>query len=565
MAMAWRPFTAAMAVIAYTLVSRQAVWSLSAFVRNFCGLWLSGFLLWAVYTVLLYPNYFSPLRHLPSPPGGSFWNGHFNEINQSPTGIPMREWINTVPNNGLIRYGGIFNQERIMPTSPKALADVLVTRNYDFEKPSQIRKSIGRILGIGVLLAEGDQHKMQRRNLMPAFAFRHIKDLYPVFWQKSREAIQAMTKEVIEGVNKQASTPKEAGGSSEATIKQGWSSFEASEWASRATLDIIGVAGLGRDFGAINNPDNELSSRYRTIFRPSRQARILGILGLFMPAWITTRIPVKRNNDIAEAAKTIRAVCSDLIKEKREKLARKELTDVDILSVALESGTFTDVELIDQLMTFLAAGHETTASAMTWAIYMLCLHPDVQTRLRKEIRENLPSMDSDSTVSSLDIDHLPYLNAVINEVLRYYSPVPLTIRQPVVDTVVNGEHVPKGTRVILCSWAINYSTELWGADAAVFNPERWLATDEHDKKQAGSGGATSNYAFMTFLHGPRSCIGQAFSKAEFACLLAAWIGRFEFELKNKEEYDEKNMLIKGGITARPAKGLHVNATVVEGW
>ncbi|KAK8048549.1 cytochrome P450 [Apiospora phragmitis] len=564
MALAWRPLTAAAAVIAYVLMSRQTVWSFSGFIRTFCGLWLSGLFLWVAWTILLYPKLFSPLRHLPSPSGGSFWNGHFAEIAAKPTGIPMREWINTIPNNGLIRYTGMFNQERIMPTSPKALADVLVTRSYDFEKPSQVRNSIGRILGIGVLLAEGDQHKVQRRNLMPAFAFRHIKDLYPVFWQKSREAIQAMTKDVNDGVNKLAAAQNGVEGV-ETLIPKGWASFEVSDWASRATLDIIGVAGLGRDFGAIHNPDNELSSRYRVLFRPSKQARILGILGLFIPTWITNRIPVKRNDDIALAARTIRAVCSDLIQEKRGKLARKEPTDVDILSVAIESGSFSDSELIDQLMTFLAAGHETTASAMTWAIYMLCLHPEVQSRLRQEIRENLPSMDSDSsTVSSLDIDHLPYLNAVCNETLRYYAPVPLTVREPMVDTVVMGEHVPKGTRVIICPWAINYSTELWGADAAVFNPERWLAKDEHgnNKNKAAS---ASNYAFLTFLHGPRSCIGQAFSKAEFACLLAAWIGRFEFELAVKREYDEKNMLIKGGITARPAKGLHVHARVVEGW
>ncbi|KAK7952467.1 Cytochrome P450 [Apiospora aurea] len=561
MALAWRPLTAAAAVIAYTLVSRQTEWSYSELVRKFCGLWFSGLSLYIVWNVILYPKLFSPLRHLPSPPGGSFWNGHFDAINKHPTGIPMREWINTVPNNGLIRYAGIFNQERIMPTSPKALADVLVTRSYDFEKPSQVRNSIGRILGIGVLLAEGDQHKVQRKNLMPAFAFRHIKDLYPVFWQKSREAVQAMTQELIEGVNKLAAA-QNGGTGVKSSTRKGWASFEVSEWASRATLDIVGVAGLGRDFGAIHNPDNELSSRYRVLFRPSKQARMLGILGSIMPAWITNRIPVKRNNDIALAARTIRAVCQDLIKEKREKLARKELTDVDILSVAIESGSFSDSELIDQLMTFLAAGHETTASAMTWAIYMLCLHPEVQIRLRQEIRENLPSMDSDSTVSSIDIDRLEYLGAVINEVLRYYAPVPLTIREPRVDTVINGEHVPKGTRVIICPWAINYSTELWGEDAGVFRPERWLAKDAHDKKKAAS---ASNYAFLTFLHGPRSCIGQAFSKAEFACLLAGWVGRFEFELGNKEEYDEKNMLIKGGITARPARGLHVHATVVEGW
>lgn len=92
MALAWRPLTAAAAVIAYTLVARQTEWSLSGFLGTFCGLWLSGVFLWVVWTVILYPKLFSPLRHLPSPPGGSFWNGHFDAINKHPTGIPMRDW-----------------------------------------------------------------------------------------------------------------------------------------------------------------------------------------------------------------------------------------------------------------------------------------------------------------------------------------------------------------------------------------------------------------------------------------------------------------------------------------
>jgi cytochrome P450 len=67
------------------------------------------------------------------------------------------------------------------------------------------------------------------------------------------------------------------------------------------------------------------------------------------------------------------------------------------------------------------------------------------------------------------------------------------------------------------------------------------------------------------LHGPRSCIGQRFATAEFACLLAAWIGRFEFALNDERELDEKNVEIKGGVTARPAKGMYVKAKVLEGW
>jgi cytochrome P450 len=117
---------------------------------------------------------------------------------------------------------------------------------------------------------------------------------------------------------------------------------------------------------------------------------------------------------------------------------------------------------------------------------------------------------------------------------------------------------------MLVPWAVNRSEALWGADARVFDPERWLAKSETDKR-AASGGAESNYAFMTFLHGPRSCIGMSFAKAEFACLLATWVGRFEMELHNKEEVDESKIEVKGGVTARPGKGMYVKTTVLEGW
>lgn len=469
--------------------------------------------------------------------------------------------MRTVPNDGIIRYLGALNGERLLITGTKALSEVLVHRNYDFEKPPEVKHFLGRILGVGVLVAEGEQHKIQRRNLMPAFAFRHVKDLHPVFWRISRTAVHAMTESILSEASKEQTTEV-----AEKTLpgRENTAVIEVGNWASRATLDIIGVAGLGRDFNAINDPNNEINETYRAVFQPSRQAQLLGLLGLFLPEKVITNLPVQRNSDIAGAAKVIKTVCRDMIHEKKEKLARNELTDVDILSVAIESGGFTDEELVNQLMTFLAAGHETTASAMTWAVYMLSRYPDVQTRLRQEIREHLPSPDTEQDVNSLQIDHMPYLNAVCNEVLRYYAPVPMTIRETVVDTSILGHPVPKGTRIILAAAATNFDKELWGPDAAEFNPDRWIAKDGNDKT-AASGGASSNFAFLTFLHGPRSCIGQAFAKAEFAILLASWVGRFEFELFHKEQADEKNITIKGGVTARPAKGMYVHATVVDGW
>ena len=406
-----------------------------------------------------------------------------------------------------------------------------------------------------MLLAEGDEHKMQRRNLLPAFAFRHVKDLYPVFWAKAREGVQAMTEKILNDAAERDDAEKNT------------AVIEAGNWASRITLDIIGLAGLGRDFHAIKDPGNRLTQAYGRVFKPSRQAQMLQLLGMLFSPKLVAWLPFRRNEDISSAAGMIRAECAELIKEKKEKLAQKELTDVDILSVAIESGGFSDENLVDQLMTFLAAGHETTASAMTWAAYLLAKHTDVQTRLRAEVREHLPPIsgsDDDSTVSSFDIDRMPYLNAVCNEILRYLAPVALTVRTAACDTSIQGQFVPKGTQIMLVPWAINKSEALWGEDARSFNPERWMPKSDGDK-HAASGGATSNYAFLTFLHGPRSCIGQSFAKAEFACLLAAWVGRFSMELHNKEEMDESKIDIKGGVTARPSKGMHIDATVLEGW
>ena len=334
--------------------------------------------------------------------------------------------------------------------------------------------------------------------------------------------------------------------------------IEVAGWASRATLDIIGVAGMGQDFNAIRDPNTELNVTYRKVFQPSREAQMLGLLSLFLPVWIVRALPVQRNDDIVAAARTIKRVCRQLIRQKQEKLDQKEKrVDVDILSVALESGGFSEENLVDQMMTFLAAGHETTASAMTWAIYLLCEHPDIQARLRAEVREHLPSIDDSSTiVTDKVLDKLPFLHAVTIELLRVYSPVPLTLREAAKDTSILGQFVPKGTKIIIAPWAVNLSTELWGEDASKFNPDRWMGLG-----RANSGGAESNYAFLTFLHGPRSCIGQAFAKAEFACLLAATVGRFEMELENKNVDIE----IKGGITARPKDGLRVIMRPVEGW
>ena len=154
---------------------------------------------------------------------------------------------------------------------------------------------------------------------MPAFSFRHIKDLYPIFWSKSRELTETL-------VNSPQLT--EWDGEKSHPI------IEVSEWFSRATLDIIGVAGLGHDFNALQDPNNELNQAYRTVFSANTAARILGILGIFLPFSILRRLPVKRNREVADASAYIRRVCRDLVQQKKGSDSK---VSVDILSVALKS------------------------------------------------------------------------------------------------------------------------------------------------------------------------------------------------------------------------------------
>ena len=111
---------------------------------------------------------------------------------------------------------------------------------------------------------------------MPAFHFRHIKNLYAVFWEKSQELIREIETSAIDFSSHEPTS---------------CITVEVNSWASRATLDIIGKAGLGRDFNTLKNPANALHQSYREVFSPGRAGQVLGLLGAFLPAWIVRSIP----------------------------------------------------------------------------------------------------------------------------------------------------------------------------------------------------------------------------------------------------------------------------------
>lgn len=155
---------------------------------------------------------------------------------------------------------------------------------------------------------------------------------------------------------------------------------------------------------------------------------------------------------------------------------------------------------------------------------------------------------SELDASTFDSERMPFLAAVCNETLRLYPSAPNTVREAVVPTTVGGIPIAKGTSVSIPPWAINRSRVLWGANAAEFIPDRWL-----QGPNAATGGAQSPFAYVTFLHGPRSCIGKSFAQLEMKCLLAPLVARFRFE----PAYVGQTVEMAGFVTIKPKGGLRL--------
>lgn len=485
----------------------------------FTSLCLNVFL-YAFYRLLIYPYFLSPLRHLPTIPG----RPHVKIIFDNPRGRIPLEWIRSVPNEGLIHFRNVFSQSMLLVTSHQALLDVMSSRTYDFEKPWRARDFLARIIGFGLILSEGQAHRKQRRALTPAFSIKNIRALYGLMWEKTGLLLDEMESELRRNPFEEVST---------------MGKIELSIWASRLTLDIIGPAAMGRDFQSLHNPENKVADSFTAILEPTREKMAFLAINFMLPQWFARRLPWSLNKVVDNETGFLRDLCNEIVQEKRAAIVASGATakelEADILGTMMMGGDFTDDELVDQMLTFLAAGHETTASALTWGCYLLTLHPQYQDRLRAEIRDRIPSGNAPITWSNLE--SMPLLNGVCQEVLRLYPTVPVTIRESVRDTIVANKPVPKGTRLILCPYAINRSPEFWGPTGEDFLPERWIDTDPVTGKQTPNqhGGAGTNFAQITFLHGQRSCIGKDFARAELRCAMAGVVGRFRFRMQDPKQ------------------------------
>ena len=195
------------------------------------------------------------------------------------------------------------------------------------------------MLGDGLVVSEDDIHRFQRKNLNPMFSFRHIKDLYPLMWPKSIELVDCIKAEMSTNGNPEAGYV-----------------VTVDRWASRATLDIIGVAAIGRNLNALRDTEDELVQLYEWLFRQGFGRKLWFLVHFVFPRPLIDLVPWKLNRDTMSNAAALRRVCARFVTEKRNSMAKESDEGVDTLAHLIRSNNFSDQDLVDQLLTILAAG-----------------------------------------------------------------------------------------------------------------------------------------------------------------------------------------------------------------
>lgn len=497
-----------------------------------------------VYSVVwlswIYPFYVSELRHIPTVPGFPLW-GQFISIITEECGVPQRDWHRK--HGPIIRYFFPFGAERLSLADDDALKHLTLRNPYNYPKPLRAKLWMVRILGEGILLAEGPEHVSQRKPLAAGFSTQSIRSLTPIFWEKALLLAKLWEEEM-----------KQAGEKTK--------SIEVLEWLNRCTLDIIGKAGFGYDIHSLEDADVPIRQAYRLVFNFDLTSRILHGIQAFFPS--SKYIPAKMNRDIDKARAIILEKATQIIIEKLDD-AENNTKARDILALiarenkklkeAGEAG-LTFETMRDQIMTFLGAGHDTTATGVAWTIHLLTTHPEVQSRLRKEIRERMPFLfdparrTDAALLAAADPDHLPYLDKVCRESLRFIPPIPMTVRESIEDDQLGPYKVPGGTVVYVLANTINRLENFWGETADVFDPDRWDALPPT---------AVPN-AMMTFLQGPRGCLGRKFAEMEMKIILCCLLSKYEFQ----RDYDTPNPedWKMWRLVLRPKDGVTVKATLL---
>jgi cytochrome P450 len=261
-----------------------------------------------------------------------------------------------------------------------------------------------------------------------------------------------------------------------------------------------------------------------------------GMSPFALPRWL----PLPEHRRLERAQHDLEARVDALVDQRRDGAAdRDDLVSLLLRATDPETGRpLTDVEVREQALVFLLAGHDTTSTSLTFALHLLARHPDVQDAVREEVR----GVAGDRPLTAADAPDLELTRRVVDEAMRLYPPAYITSRLALRDTEVAGFDVARGGVVATSFWALHRHPDLWDAPEA-FDPDRFLPETVK---------ARDRYAYLPFGGGPRSCIGNHFALLEatlgVATIVRAW----------SLSSDVADVALRLGITLRPAEAVSVH-------
>ncbi|NJL63315.1 MAG: cytochrome P450 [Methylacidiphilales bacterium] len=441
---------------------------------------------------------------------------------QSPAILQMLQWIAT-PMSFMEacakRYGDIFTLNLIIPivivSNPQALQQILTSDTKEFAAPSDWNKQFETLLGKNsLIMLSGEAHKRQRQLLTPAF--------HGEMMQTHANTIRNITENLIRDWQ----------------VDESFSTQDSSGTQLRTQMQVITLRVIMQAvFGLYEGDRAKELERIIGVMMDSGANSPLRALFLYYPALQRDLGKLTPWGTFLRRREYVNELIYAEIAERRQNF---DASRTDILSLLIaardENGeVMSDEELRDELMTLLTAGHETTATALTWALYWIHKFPSVRYKLLEELR----SLGNEFDINA--INKLPYLNAVCNETLRIYPVGMLTFPREVKEAVnLCGYDLEPGT-VLMGSIYLTHQREDIYPEAKIFNPERFLERQ------------FSPYEFLPFGGGVRRCIGNVFALFEMKIVLTIILSQLDLELVTKQDVKPQ----RRGLVTGPNQEIHL--------
>ncbi len=390
-----------------------------------------------------------------------------------------------------------------MLMDPDGIRHVLLEELENYPKSDVTKNLLRPAIGDSLFIAEGAHWRWQRRAAAPVFSHRNVTGLAPVMSAAA-----------------EASLARVAASGAQAT--------DMYDEMIRATFEVITRVTVS---GSESFDPEEVHNAINAYIGAAGKVSLFDILGL--PDWVPRPSRIMGGKSLG----LMKSVADDAVNSRRDAPSEgvPDLLDLLLDGEDPETGrSMSTAELRDNLLTFIVAGHETTALTLAWALYLCAFDQGVQTRARAEAQEVLQGR----TATAADLPNLPYIRMIIDETLRLYPPAGIISRTAQKSDRLCEREIREGDTVMIPIYALHRNELLWDAPNA-FRPERFA-----DRK------AVHRYAYLPFGDGPRICIGASFALQEAVIILATLLSKRVFKSVEGKQPDPVMIL-----TLRPEGGV----------